>query len=151
MLIITPESHLDHHLTMGHLRFILAAFGRSDGFFAETVCMPPESPALPCSLRGPVVGLAPVTDAEVLLQIRPGRVYPSRILRMNSGPKAPISYEPLLSRLLTVIAGPDGDLPCVLYTAYGGPLAPKEPGDPSLSNDERAASEAFWAVHALAP
>lgn len=36
---------------------------------------------------------------------------------------------------------------CILYTAYGGPCVPQEPGDPSCR--DRAASEAFWAQHAL--
>lgn len=37
----------------------------------------------------------------------------------------------------------------ILYTAFGGPLAPREPGDPDLPAEERAESEAFWAEHAL--
>jgi hypothetical protein len=41
--------------------------------------------------------------------------------------------------------------PCVLYTAYGGPQAPREPGDPAIKDfAEQAASEIFWSEHALA-
>jgi hypothetical protein len=54
--------------------------------------------------------------------------------------------------LITVIGGPHLDDPCILYTAFGGPATPKEPGDPSLDGNliELAKSQAFWAEHALA-
>jgi hypothetical protein len=37
---------------------------------------------------------------------------------------------------------------CILYTAFGGPLAPQEPGDPGCKDP--AASATFWRDHALA-
>ena len=37
---------------------------------------------------------------------------------------------------------------CVLFTAFGGPLAPQEPGDPACK--DVAASTTFWREHALA-
>lgn len=37
---------------------------------------------------------------------------------------------------------------CVLYTAFGGPAAPQEPGDPGCK--DVGASTAFWREHALA-
>jgi hypothetical protein len=147
MLNIISGSHLDHALTMQHLRFILATFGNRDGFFAETVAMPPELPPLPCGLRGPAVGGDPVPDAHVQMVCRPGRTYPSRVILPAFMPEHIWNLE---SRVLTVIAGPVGDLPCVLFTAYGGPLAPREPGDPSLPEDQREASIEFWKTHALA-
>jgi hypothetical protein len=72
------------------------------------------------------------------------------------------------TRLVTVIAGPHEETcrvceegrdhlatcpgkrkyPCVLYTAFGGPPAPQEPGDPSCKDP--MASTAFWREHALA-
>ena len=36
-----------------------------------------------------------------------------------------------------------------IFTAFRGPLAPKEPGDPRCSDAERPEAEAFWAKHAL--
>jgi hypothetical protein len=53
---------------------------------------------------------------------------------------------------LTVIAGPgdDGLDGVVLYTAYGGKCAPREPGDTSLNDEQRLESQAFWSEHALA-
>jgi hypothetical protein len=164
MLTITSESHLDHDLTLGHLRLILERFGARDQFFAESIPLPETLPPLPCALRGPAVGLDPVPNAHVTLHPRPGRSYPSRLLRRPALDLtqigAPLHYgeealselwTPLLVRTLTVIAGPGLGLPCVLYTAFGGPMAPREPGDPSLPEAERAASEAFWAEHALVP
>lgn len=50
-------------------------------------------------------------------------------------------------RTVTVIAGPHDGQPCVLFTAFGGPLAPQEPGDPGCKDPD--ASRAFWAEHAL--
>ena len=42
----------------------------------------------------------------------------------------------------------------VMYTCYGGPSAPREPGDMYFQlpgkEEELAASKKFWAVHALA-
>jgi hypothetical protein len=54
------------------------------------------------------------------------------------------------TRQLTIVAGPHGDEPCVLYTAYGGPEAPREPGDPDIpGHSARDAAAVFWADHAL--
>jgi len=51
---------------------------------------------------------------------------------------------------VTIIAGPHEGHSCILYTAYGGPAAPREAADPYIeSEEEREASRAFWAVHAL--
>jgi hypothetical protein len=36
---------------------------------------------------------------------------------------------------------------CIVYTMYGGPLAPQEPGDPGCRDVD--ASKAFWSEHAL--
>ena len=43
----------------------------------------------------------------------------------------------------------DDDGKHTLFTAFYGPSAPKEPWDPSLSDEGRAESEAFWRTHAL--
>lgn len=156
MLIIIPQSHLDHHLSLRHLRFVLDHCKERNAFFIESVTLPGELPALPCSLRGPVVGNPPVTDAEVTMRSRNGRAWESRMLTdLNKPVRVALAQggwgyttDPT-SRIITVIGGPAEGHPCVLYTAYGGPLAPREPGDPSLPDSEREASEAFWAEHAL--
>lgn len=140
-LKINPqESHLDHALPPEVVALLVSRYADRDGFFIDSFELPPELPPVPCTLHGPATGEPPVTDAEVTMIVRPPRPYPSRICQRP----------PVLTRTITVIAGPHEEEPCLLYTAFGGPLAPKEPEDQSLgTEDDRAASRAFWAQHAL--
>ena len=141
MLKLTPSSHLNHNLSAAHLEWILQRFGDRDAFFLEPVELPASLPSVPCGLHGPRVGDEPVPDRECRLEKRLGRERASRVC------DRPMK----MVRTLTVIAGPHGDDACVLYTAHGGPSAPREPWDPSLEGDvdARAASIDFWAEHAL--
>lgn len=141
-LKITAASHLDHDLTPAHLAFILRRYADRTAFFIETITLPESMPAVPCGLYGPTMGddLLLLTVGNIHMAPRPPRQYPSRLVDLPPRP----------SRLLTVIAGPHEGDDCVLYTAFGGPLAPKEPGDPTLSPEQRQASKDFWDVHALA-
>jgi hypothetical protein len=111
------------------------------------------------------MGDPPVTEDEVVYTERGTRHWPSRLVERPARP----------TRLITVIAGPHeescptcrgnssgpgstcpGDHcaggrrrhACVLYTAFGGPPAPQEPGDPGCKDP--AESAAFWHDHALA-
>jgi hypothetical protein len=137
---ILDASHLDHSLTPAHVAWLLEYFSDRVGFFLETVELPPELPDLPCGLHGPLVGDPPVPESEVTYRRRGERLGATRLCARPSRP----------TRLLTVIAGPDGDEPCALYTAFGGPAAPREPFDLSMAPDEvQAAARAFWAEHAL--
>lgn len=136
---ITSDSHVDHDLSPDHLDWLLQRFQDRDGFFIETVELPAHLSPVACGLHGPEMGDAPVPDAEVRMVVRGNRKGPSRLC----------SRPPRMTRQLTVIAGPHDGLPCVMYTAFGGPVAPKEPWDPSLDDAGRAASEAFWAQHCL--
>ena len=136
---IVSESHLDHGLAPAQIELLSALFVERDGFFVETVTLPAELGTVPCALHGPAMGDQPVADADVVHIRRGERGYSSRLC--NRAPRQ--------SALVTVIAGPHGESSCVLYTAFGGPLAPKEASDPSLGDEDRAASEAFWAEHAL--
>lgn len=139
-MIILPVSHLDHDLTAAHVAWITLHFADRDGFFLETVELPPELPPVTCALHGPLVGDPPVPESEVSYRRRGDRPDSSRLC----------AREPRPTRLLTVIAGPEGDEPCVLYTAFGGPAAPREPFDPGVAEGELLeASRAFWAEHAL--
>jgi hypothetical protein len=144
MLTICKDSHLDHGLTMDQLRWVLETFADRDGFFIETVELPEDLGTLSCGLYGPLMGDEPVTTSthpDVCYTTREGRSWASRILG-NAKPRP--------TRQVTVIAGPHEGLACVLFTVYGGPCAPREPGDPSLNDEQRAESEAFWAEHGLA-
>lgn len=135
---ITPDSHTDHALTAAHVAFVLAAFGERDRFFLETVELPADLPGLPCDLHGPAMGDAPVPDAECRSEVRGTRAGPSRIC----------DREPRTTRTLTAIGGVhNGE--CILFTAFGGPAAPREPWDPSLTGSAFAESVDFWAAHAL--
>ena len=136
---ITNDSHLDHGLSTSAIAFLRDRFADKDGFFVETVDLPGDLTA-PCGLYGPTMGDAAVAEVETAYALRGDRPGLTRSVRRPERP----------SRLLTVIAGPAGDEPCVLYTAFGGPCAPREPWDPSLDSAGRAESQEFWGQHALA-
>jgi len=138
-MIIVSESHLDHGLSQSHINWLLERFADRQAFFIETVELPAQLEPLSCGLHGPLMGDAPVPEAECHRARRGERAGDSRLCRRAPRP----------TRLVTVIAGPDGGEPCVLYTAFGGPSAPREPWDPGLDDAGRAESEGFWAAHAL--
>ena len=137
MMIITNDSHLDHALSAGMLAHILGAFADRDAFFIETIELPAELGTVPCGLHGPAMGDEPVMPGECHHAKRPGREYVSRLCERDVRQ----------TRLLTVVAGPHDGHACILYTAYGGPIAPQEPGDPSCR--DKAASMSWWSDHAL--
>lgn len=176
------ESHVDHGLTEAQVAHLLERFADREAFFIETTELPTELGAAPCDLFGPLVGDEPVPESEVTYMARGARAWKSRTIA--------VAY-PRTSRKVTVIAGPHDEAcdpahhwpkqcilcegigkvhhACILFTAYGGPLAPREPGDleseiehvrglaPSpghftlLADLDRklAASRAFWSEHAL--
>lgn len=136
---ITIDSHLDHGLTENHVAWLREHFAGRDVFFLETVELPPDLAPLSCGLHGPLMGDAPVPESECTYVRRGDRPGASRLCDRVPRP----------TRLVTVIAGPHGNEPCILYTAFGGPQAPRESFDPGLDDAGRAVSEAFWAEHAL--
>ncbi len=147
-MLIAPASHLDHDLSVALLAHVLALFADRNGFFIATIPIPSHLPALACDLYGPDMGDPPVDEQEARYGRRGARAGSSRLLRF---------VQPRPSRLLTVIAGPAGNLPCVLYTAHGGPSAPREPwemrdlhGRGEVTAEELQESESFWSQHALA-
>ena len=132
------DSHLDHNLTAAQVAHVLAHFADRSAFFCETFEIPRELGGVPCGLYGPLLGDPPVGDAEVTLACRGTRTWTSRLVA-----------RPMRSfQTVVVIGGPHDGHPCILYTIYGGPLAPQEPGDPGCKDP--AASAAFWRDHALA-
>jgi hypothetical protein len=168
-MIITTDSHLDHSLTTKQLAHVLKLCADQTAFFIETFTLPPELGVVSCALYGPIMGDDSITDQGITLplnwykltngdavfdrracpikmEMRGNRAYPSRML--VGAPLRPTNK-------LTVIAGPHKDYPCVLYTAFGGPVAPKEPGDPTIRPEALDPTEAeesrdFWAHHAIA-
>lgn len=142
---ITSESHVDHGLGIEQLCFALGRltdqvdldFAPHTATHVVAVELPERLGTLSCALYGPVMGDPPVTDA--FMRHRSGRAGESRMI------EAPMRD----TRTATVIVGPhEGRL--VLYTAFGGPVAPREPWDPGLSAEGKVESEAFWREHALA-
>lgn len=148
---ITSESHLDHGLSHEHVMWLIEHFADRSAFFLETITLPIFLPEVECGLYGPICGDEPVPENTVMYKIRGERKYASRVLALGSFLPSEASASGLRkTRTLTVIAGPSGDEPCVLYTSYGGPAAPREPGDPSIGAWESVLeSRAFWATHAL--
>jgi len=137
-MLITHESHLDHGLTGDQIAYILRRFRDETEFFNSTFELPETLGTVPCRLYGPTMGDAPVPEAEVVYEPRGDRSYPSRL----------VARPERRTRTVTVIAGPHGVFSCVLYTAFGGPSAPREPADPAAQGCE--ASAVFWRDHALA-
>jgi hypothetical protein len=136
---ITADSHTDHRLTPEHLAWLCERFAGRTGFFIEEALLPGRLPSVECGLHGPKAGDAPVLEEEVTYVVCGERAGESRMCKRP----------PRLTRTITVIAGPHGEEPCILYTAYGGPNAPREPFDPSLDEKSKRESEAFWSAHAL--
>ncbi len=136
---ITADSHVDHNLPERVIALILERFADRESFAIESFELPPELGTVPCALVGPLSGCGVVAEPEVFYLRRGERPGESRMVRRAF----------VRSRTVTVIMGThDGE--CILFTAYGGPCAPREPWDPSLSPVEKQESIAFWEQHALA-
>lgn len=135
-------SHVNHDVPAGTLQYALEYFADRDKFFVETITLPDEFPGVPSALYGPLAGDEPVAEGDVYYAIRGSRACASRMVPRRDR----------LVRTLVVIAGPTpGEEGMVLYTCYGGQLAPREPGDTSIGTwEEVIASREFWAQHALA-
>lgn len=158
---IHADTHLDHGLSEYVVAHIVDRFNDRSAFFIETFELPTELGKVDCALYGPAMGDAPVVDAEVTAETRGDRGYKSRCIAMPARQTSTV----------TVIAGPHAGLPMVLYTAFGGPQAPKEVGELEQAWEAVAArsprtdedcvamdalrvkleeSRAFWRDHALA-
>lgn len=134
------DSHVDHGISLELQGHLLERFAGKSAFFIAQVDIPAEYGPAQCGLYGPTMGDAPVAESEVTRVARGNRAYTSRIV---ARPQRPV-------RSVTVIAGPHDGEPCVVYTMFGGPLAPKEPDDPTLAPEDRDRSIEFWREHALA-
>lgn len=137
-MIKHAESHLDHNLTPEQIAYVMAQYGDVTRAFTVTFELPPELGTVPCGLYGPIMGDAPIDELHTYFAKRGTRAYDSRMIRKAPRP----------TRKVTLIAGPHDGNPCVIYTVFGGPLAPHEPGDPSCPDVD--ASRRFWTEHALA-
>ena len=132
------DSHVDHGLTEGQLRYLLDRFADRNAFFLETIELPEQLGTVPCGLYGPIMSDPPIDESEIQHESRGTRAWTSRLVARPTRP----------TRMITVIAGPHEEHACILYTAFGGPASPQEPGDPGCKDP--VASAAFWREHALA-
>lgn len=130
--------HKDHGLKDEHVQKAEAAI-RDLPEGVHVVTLRVDEP-LESALYGPKAGDAPVAEGEVVRVKRGDRPEPSRMVRRGTRP----------SNEMTVVGNKNADGSVEIYTAYGGPEAPREPWDTSLTPEERAESEAFWREHALA-
>ena len=128
-----PIHHADHALLEEHAAIARQVCAAHADFFAVTVDI--DTP-LPCALYGPLMGDPPVSDWDVYYAPRGNR----------SGASRMIAKPWRLTKRMTVI-GIGGER---ILTAYGGEMAPREPFDPSMSDEEHAESCNFWSQHALA-
>ena len=175
-LTVVSESHLDHGFTAQQKQYLLELFGDRTAFFLEQVVLPEELGTVPCALHGPATGRPPVPDSLTYRAKRGNRSWESRMTDLPpvqsrmvvviGGPheeKCNICDEYGMFYSIGAamrFGGGDGMVrcpkcngqkvikyACVLYTMYGGPVAPQEPGDPNCKN--LGDSEAFWSQHAL--
>lgn len=136
-MLIHKDSHVDHGLTQSQIDFLVSLFADRDAFFIETVELPEELGTVACGLHGPAMGDAPIPDNEIFWYKRGNREYTSRMCHRGMRQV----------RTVSVIAGPHDGHACVLYTAFGGPVAPQEFNDPTCK--DLLKSQAFWSEHAL--
>lgn len=170
-MIKHTDSHLDHGISETQLAYILQRFADRRAFFIETFELPTELGTIMCGLYGPTMGDPPVVDEPgvVVAKQRGVRQWasrmidaplrPTRIVTVVAGPHeeecsscSPRDHFADDGHRLPVCVHCNDTrkvaLDCVLFTAYGGPAAPQEPGDPKCRNPE--ASWKFWSEHALA-
>lgn len=170
------KSHLDHGLTRNQIEFIFDRYtNRQDSFLLETIELPADLGMAPCGLWGPIMGDPEILNGGEVLPLAPGEYITNAVKFTISANQVKARYEPFdgkitlgkrsadrtwNSRLInlpmrpvktvTVIGGTYEDQGCILFTAYGGPPAPREPGDPSLVTDSmKADAIGFWTRHAL--
>lgn len=134
--------HSDHSVSDAHLSWALdqvAAEG-VQGFFLRTFTLPENLSDLTCGLHGPTMGDAAVPESECEMVQRGERPNLSRLCNRPARNDRRIS-----------IIGIRDESGWQVFTTFGGPCAEREVGDPSLAADPAAfaASESFWAVHAL--
>jgi len=147
--------HDDHGLEDSHKSMIWRKVEELDhGFFIVSLDMGETAldlsmrtqPALPCGLYGPEMGDDPIPETQVEYKSRNGRAWKDRLV------KKPMRKTLTLTFIGTKALGDDGESDVLVFTAYGGPLAPQNWADPDCSDIGHSLN--FWAPdaqgHALA-
>jgi hypothetical protein len=137
--------HADHGITedqMAHIQNQIAS-GATEGVLLETgatnwpITIPANLGSVPCGLHGPAMDDEPVPESEVQNIARGEREWTDRLV---DRPFRPVDYVQVIG-----IQKEDGSF--LLFTVYGGPLAPQNPADPTCQ--DVPTSTKFWADHAL--
>lgn len=139
--------HKDHGITEAQWQHILHQLGNSGkvGFFIHQIEIPKELGTVPCGLYGPAMGDEPVKDIEVRMIQRTQDRQPDR---MVNRPFRQVNYVQVIG---TYNPDPGAmDAETTIFTCYGGPLAPRNPLDKGLNEQEKKESQEFWSKHALA-
>jgi hypothetical protein len=152
------ESHFDHGLNDAQRKYFLELFAARDSFFIETVTMPSHLGYVPCGLFGPLMGDTPIPEAEVGYDVRGTRAWQSRLVERTPRQVRQVTviagpYEETCGRCggtgsFYGLAIPPDNGPfncdcengtikhaCIVYTMFGGPKAPREPGELRLKRD----------------
>jgi len=139
MLTIHKDSHIHDNVPQLVRDWVIDHLNAKElpSFLMLTLSYP--SPIIPCGLHGPIMGDAPIGEVECFYGKRGKREYNSRLCNRS----------PRLQCGVTIIAGEHDGQEHVIYTMFGGPLAEKEPADPTLKDSERDFSVRFWREHAL--
>ena len=133
--------HADHGISPEQMEWIKAQIKAADPktFFVQEIQIPGELGMVRNAMYGPAAGDPPVPESEVSYRPRGDRPWSDRVV---SWPTRPVNY-------VQAIGMPDQDNPnkIVLFTVYGGPLAPQHPDDPGCR--DVSAAKKFWSQHAL--
>ncbi len=136
--------HTDHGITEKQMEFIknqipdMKASTLSNGALNWSITIPKMFGSVPCGLHGPAMGDSPVAESEVERLARGDRAWTDRLV---DRPYREVDFIQAIG-----IYDSDEDV-YVLFTVYGGPLAPQNPDDPSNVEKEKATE--FWNQHAL--
>lgn len=128
------DSHLDHGLSSAQIEFLLKIEVPEGEVTVKTVELPEELGKVPCGLHGPEMGDAAVMEADVTYAVRGERKGASRLVARPTRKTSKVTF----------VAGPHDGQEGVIFTAFGGPMAPRE-----LFECDDMSSREFWATHAL--
>jgi len=130
--------HGDHGITPEQKEWIKNTLYREapQGFFIIQVDIPRELGTVKNALYGPAAGDAPVPESVVSYRPRGDRPWSDRVV---DWPARQVGY-------VQTIGKREGD-DFELWTIFGGPNAPRNPGDPA--NEDPEGSRKWWSQHAL--
>lgn len=133
--------HADHGISPEQMEWIKSQIiaANPKTFFIQEIQIPAELGSVRNAMYGPAAGDPPVPESEVSYRPRGDRPWSDRVV---SWPTRPVDY-------VQAIGTPDQNNPnkIVLFTVYGGPLAPQHPDDPGCR--DVPAAKKFWSQHAL--